>query len=362
MFWYLLTFSVSSLFFYLASLKNKNISIYSLIALMLPSLLACFRDLSVGTDTEVYYLLYEEISSESFTNAIYNSYNVEISFILMSSIAKYFGGFPFVLFVYQFLTIYFIYSVAFKFRKRLPVWLVLFLYYCFFYNNSLNIMRQCLAASFIVYISAFLYEGWQKRYCVYFFISMLIHSSSIVGCICVYIINRFRNVAGKKIFWLMFIYIIALVIIFQIFKSIDSLLALIEFGKFSAYNNYLNSDDGVISSTDLTYRLIFLMMCIYATHMKIISNRLSLLYILLLFTDLFLLLLGFYSKWISRLAFYTSYYHIFFISFLSYSRRVTFNSRIFLQIIIALMGVIYWFYIFDYRGSTATIPYQFIDL
>ena len=173
---YLLVFFISSFFFYLASNRRKEFSFYSFLALIIPSLLACFRNLTEGTDTEIYYITYNMINDNSISNL-----NIELSYLLISYIAKFFGGFPVVLFIYQFLTICFIYKVAFRFKEKISVWLVLFLYYCFFFNNSLNIMRQCLAASFVVYISTFLYDNKKNKFLLYSWFSMFLHSSSIVG-------------------------------------------------------------------------------------------------------------------------------------------------------------------------------------
>ena len=158
---------------------------------------------------------------------------------------------------------------------------------------------------------------------------------------------------------LLFIYIVFLFIIFWLFKSLGSFLTLIEYGRFNAYNDYINSAEGVISYTDFTYRIIYLLLSIYAIKNTLISKKIFFLYLFLLLTDVFLLLLGLYNVWISRLGFYTSFYHIFFLSLIFNSKKITYESKIFFQIIIAFLGLIYWYYIFCYRGSSATVPYLF---
>lgn len=52
---YLIVFLISSFLFYIAAKREKKWNMTAIFAILIPSLLAGLRDLSIGTDTIVYY-------------------------------------------------------------------------------------------------------------------------------------------------------------------------------------------------------------------------------------------------------------------------------------------------------------------
>ena len=139
----------------LSSQKNKvAIQILSLLAILLPALLAGLRASDIGTDVEYYIINNFEVARHvsSFKNYLPLIYAKEPLYLaIVYIIAKVFGNIQVLLFTFSFLTILFVYLSVWKWKKNLSVPLFLLIYYFLYYNDSLNIIRQHLAMAIILY-------------------------------------------------------------------------------------------------------------------------------------------------------------------------------------------------------------------
>lgn len=345
------------------SRKSKKFSICFLLALFLPSMLAGFRDVSVGTDTQEYYKMYLGFEQNDLLLSLLFTSNTEPLFVFLSIISTKIGGFQFLLFTYQFLTIFFVYLTAYKYRKYISIWLVFLIYFFLFYNASLNIMRQCLAVSYIAYITTFLFDGNNKKFIVLALLSLCIHTSAIIGAIFIFIIFRLTRYKGQKLILLSFLFFIALFLLGIFFKYAVSLLSVIGIGRFGEYLTYVSGDsNSVLGITDLLLRLVFLGISIYAYASHIINKRISLIYIFFIIVEIAMLFLGLYSKFLYRIALYFTEFHIYFIPLIVDSGRFTFDSRNVLKFGVLSLVFIYWFYLNIYRLSNMTVPYHIFSL
>lgn len=359
MLFYTVIFIVSSFFFYLASRAKKAINTYSVIAIFIPSLVAGFRDLSVGIDTEQYYPIFKSVSTQNSIWYVADAANTEWFYLILGYVGKYVGGYPFFLFICQLLTIGFVYLFAFRLRKYVYLWLVMFLYFCYFYNFSLNVMRQFVAISYILYVSSYLFSGKTKKYFFLSLFSLVFHTSAIIGSIFLYLIYKLYSVSKNAKYILIPIYIILLAVLYFSFPNLGSILSLIQVGRFDEYIHYL-SGDGFISATDFTYRFLFVFILYLSIKYRILPSCVNCFYGLLIITEISLLLLGLYAHFTYRIALYLSIFHLFFLSMLCKSNRFNILSKYVCVCVILLMGYVYWTYLHVFVNN-GTLPYTFMD-
>ncbi|MBP1564497.1 MAG: EpsG family protein [Oscillospiraceae bacterium] len=174
--------------FYIAELpqfrnKKKGSTLFSIIAIIFPALLAGLRDSSVGTDVELYgnfwfeyAVRYDFVSYISFADDC----GIGIAYALLNYVVSIFteevGVFYFVL---SFVETTLVYIAAREFKEKISVSFAMFCYYTIFYNNTLNLLRQFLAVSVIFLAYKYLIR---ERYWISFFIILLgvqCHSSAM---------------------------------------------------------------------------------------------------------------------------------------------------------------------------------------
>ena len=192
---YIICFIISSSLFYISSKqKNKAVGLMiDCIALLLPCLLAGLRASSVGTDVTVYLEPMFNLAKESNTFELfmskswYQGWNlrgvadIEIGFsVLVYLVTKIFNNFYVLQFVIQCLTIIPIYC-GLKIKKEKNLWIGMLVYFCMFYNISLNIMRQMIALSFLFLAFQYFLKRRNKLYIFYSIIAISFHNSAILG-------------------------------------------------------------------------------------------------------------------------------------------------------------------------------------
>ncbi len=108
-----------------------------------------------------------------------NRYGIGFSF-LVYLIIKLFNSRYVLQFVIQALTIIPIYIGLVK-RKEKNLWIGMFVYFCFFYNISLNIMRQAIAMAFVFCAFQYLMEKKNVQFWIIMLSACLFHTTALVG-------------------------------------------------------------------------------------------------------------------------------------------------------------------------------------
>lgn len=172
---YLFVFFISVLFTYLA---QKSVSqklffyLFSIIAILFPSLLAGFRNSGIGTDTLVYvdkiwYNMLHINSFIEFINAYYNGIfdeSSEFIYLLINwGTSKLGNDVQWIYFTTNLCVILPIYCAIYDHRKKGPMWLSMTIFLLLYYNSSLNLVRQSIALALCVYSYKYLEQGqWFK--------------------------------------------------------------------------------------------------------------------------------------------------------------------------------------------------------
>mgnify|MGYP001021134194 CR=1 FL=1 len=194
---YIFGFSLSLLLIGLAQrYKTKDIrfQVLSFFALLIPCFIAGLRDLTIGTDVNVYASPMFDIaksssSLKSFLNTTWYMVYVKISDIemgydvLVFVTAKVFGSVQSLLFLTEMLVVVPVYVALVKMRKQLPIWVGMLTFYLMYFNLSLNIMRQSIAMAFLLLAFSYLFNESRKGFVVSFIIAVCFHTSAFLGII-----------------------------------------------------------------------------------------------------------------------------------------------------------------------------------
>lgn len=355
---YIICFVLSAFLFSLGE-KRKKWNWFSIIGIIIPTLLAAFRNLSVGVDTNHYYVIYKFASHVTGFSAFSRGYNVEPLYFYVSKLSTYFGGFPMVLAIYEFLGLLFMYNVAYRFRKSLSVWLVMFLYLCFLYNYSLNIMRQAIALPYLLWCCTYLIDGKRIKFFILSFIGTIIHTSIIIAIPIVYVLYLIANTKTPKKVLFIPVILLGIAVAYFSFLNIGPLLNAIGLGRLSTYAQaYVQIKQSQINIIDVTYRITFILMLWIGSLYRILPSRISFSYLIIIVTELGLMMFGLYNDALLRVALYLSTFHFLFLSYYASSRKFSTQSKFLLRCIIIIMGLSYWYWVNIFRGSNGTFPYE----
>ena len=168
--------------------KNKSGHFYSILVVLIFGLFAGMRSTSVGIDVNVYVTPYLEVAKQSSNFFDYmNRVAVEPAYGLLTYINGRFFSTPFLtLFVSQILAIGPIYFLIYKKRENLSMPLCIIIYDLMFFNVTLCIMRQFIAAAFIM-LAVMCYKDNKKIFALLSLIAISFHISSAI-CIPIYIV------------------------------------------------------------------------------------------------------------------------------------------------------------------------------
>ena len=354
---YLLIFSLSIYFTFLANKTPRSSGlfyIYSICAILLPSLLAGFRDLSIGTDT-VNYLYYFEnsISYSNFESFLTSNPNVEPGFLLLNYLVSRFSQeYVFFLFTVHLIIVLLIYISAFKIRNYItPSW-VMFIFLFMMYNESLNAMRQYIAISLSLYAFA-IYMNNKKTwlYILFIIIATMFHRTAFI-CLAMILIFYWTNKFTVRHNFKQLLFYTTIFLLLIIFGQ-SFYLPLITDSFGGKYEGYLstNVDGGLSLSSFLVYLTTAFYICYKAWRMS--DKIMDVFFISSLFA-VFLLLLSSISVQLYRLSLYFFIILILAISYI-FRRNSSFKSVI--RLFFIIMFIFFWFYSYSYRGSHSTIPY-----
>lgn len=219
---YLVCFIVTPLFTYLAEKKfkeeRKRIGIFfSLLAILIPSIIAGIRDLSVGVDAQIYVEpVLREIKGMSLIVA-FERYSLEKGYILLIYIISFITQNPNIaLFIIHLMITTIIFVTAYKCRNKISMTIFMTVYILYMYTKSLNLIRQSLAIAIFICSLVYLFEKRYRKTLILFIIALTFHSSVIFLTIIyiLFFINNLRIKYNIKI--LIFILLIVITFIFAI--------------------------------------------------------------------------------------------------------------------------------------------------
>lgn len=254
---------------------------FSACSLLILTIFAGCRDLTVGFDVMFYeYSIFQSACYSSSFIELLNSdvSSIEPFFLFVNYIAvQVFANIHFVLGVISFITILFAYMACWQYRKHAPFWLLYGMYLLLTYNSSLNIMRQYMAISIILYAYTIMKDkGINRQFLFFSILAVMTHYSAIfpASIFCVY---NFIPIMNKKTYNL-FIFgsIIVSVTLLPMMNTILSYSSQFIGKDYSFYldKSASNADwaESTISGSRIGLIVLYLLICIYGLKKKTLSK------------------------------------------------------------------------------------------
>lgn len=180
------------------------------ISFLLLLIIGGFRDVSVGTDTQNYAMLFDSYGSD--VSMMYHA--TEPLFLLIQFlVAKMGGGYEIMLLIIMAVILGTIHFYAHLVSKS-SLYVILSFFLLYFYFYSFNTMRQYMGMGFCLIAFYYLSKKKVKRYFLFIFIAFLFHATALVGLFA-YILNKIKLNKKKQILLLSITFVVGLTPIVQ---------------------------------------------------------------------------------------------------------------------------------------------------
>lgn len=371
---YIICFILSTILVFISEkLLKKNRKKLAITLLIISVLILCLlaglRDVSIGTDVNIYVkpLFENAINAESFQSYISenNEYTENAYLVFTFICAKLTTNINVFLFIIQLLIIVPVYYAIYLRRKEAPMWLSLLIYLTLMYNVSFNLVRQCIAMSFIFLSYSLLEKNKRISTVICIILAFLFHKSALIA-ICTYVIiliyksNKLNKSCKKKIIRAILFLILFSVIFYQPLASFLYNINILP-DKYYTYIKRVDMDNYDIDYFNLLYKLFFWGIIIYyfynmKKNVKMDKPMNIVPYATILAVDFIIFPISFLSDTFIRIGYYYGL-NIYPLAIPLCSNEVSNKKEVFIRCIIVLAVIIYWIYsIMIYKGMQ-TYPY-----
>lgn len=327
----------------LIQLKPKRNWLYYLLVLLPPVLFASIR-YNIGTDYMNYWYYY---------NGAGNYFAYEPLFRILNVVAKnIFHGFYGVLLLSALLTYGFLLASLVKLKDHISISMALWVYYCYYYVASFNVMRQLIAVSIILYATVLLNENKKATFVILVAIASLFHYSAILALVFL-LLKQLQNVKSKQ--QMFFIFGMAVLLIFSGGVLLNSLG-----GFMGDYSKYLSHSNGIVSFAYLidilpTFLVVAIPIFIYIYYYR--SDRGFDLYCIIGLFSIVVLIIGYHFRWFQRVLYYFDIMQVVIVAINMKRIRLPQNRPI-VKYAVIIFYLFYFWYSSVYIGSNGGVPYQ----
>ena len=377
---YLVGFAASTALIALGEKKKaKHFILLSALALLIPCLISALRASNIGTDTTVYLkpLTHSAIQADnivdffrsywyySWRNVYVKDYEIGFSLLVYLS-AKSTNSMVAVQFVVSAFIVIPIYATLTRNRKTIPVWLGMLVFYLFFFNSTLNMMRQWIAMSFLLLAFQFLIE---KKWGLTFLLSlcaMTFHLSSVIALL-VYVFFWLLHLVRNKEFAMgnfrisgkMLVVCLISAVCFLALLNLDLVIKLMEMVGFTRFSNYLAGDQMRILPGQILFRLPLILF--FALNWKDFRRFTphSAFYMGMLLMDVVVSQLISVDVYSFRIGYYFTIYLLLGIPMLYSSIHSPVKRSIYTTLLVSYL-VFYWYYNHVLFLRHQTYPYSFL--
>ena len=209
---YIAVYGVTALIFKAAndSVSDKTAKRYIAFGIIILAVVACLRDVNVGTDTQdtITQFYYNQIDRNIAVEGIFGFLNGDIPYYILSHILHvcHLGEKTF-LFVMELMILIPVGIVAYKKRNLIPIHLTMLIFSLLYYQLGFNWIRQSVANAFILLALVYFQEKKLRKAVLLSLLGIMIHTSAIIGLsllIFAYAFMRIKNKYMKAIFGLVF--------------------------------------------------------------------------------------------------------------------------------------------------------------
>lgn len=361
---YFVIFFISGILAYIANIKfnkkqTKRGMFFSLISILILAIFAGLRDTSIGTDVD-YYLTADLNLASNFNNffAYYNSCGEELLFaLLVFAINKIFNNINFLMFVIQLIMTTLVYIEIYRNRKKFNMGISLFIYCIFAYPRFLNIIRQGIAISIIIFSMRFIEKKQLKKFLITILIASLFHRTAIIA---IFLYFLYRNVENKRKYNILFSYCMIFIAVIGYDYMLKLLLNMgILPNKYDAFLTKYMRENIKIDYATAFYKLIWIYLLLTTgKYMKPKDENYNF-YIHLLVIDIILWELNYKIMNAERLSYYFGLIGM--INFYPQLYNVKLKNKkqkIIILLSIVLISILYFYWKFIYFHSGEIYPYK----
>ncbi len=337
---------------YVYKSNRKGGYIISFICILILSIFAAIRNLSVGTDIQVYGL--QVFNRCSNYDSLWNYLSIfknEYLYYAMNYIIYYlFKNIHILFFIFQLFSVSIVYYLGYKNKGHL--WLYVLTYMLIVFNSTFNILRQTMAIFIVMYSFKYINEKKYYKFVIAVILACFFHASAMI-CFILLPINRISNMKHKYL-----ITILISILAIALMSSLDSFSVWISGTSLISdkYVRYIVSEKNNFNFKLALVKIImfFVVLLFSKSSEKKESNS----FLLLLPIMDFILFLS--SKWIVygyRMSYYMLPFYIILIPKIDESLKEKKGKMLYRICIITVM-LIYWivrYVVFKYDG---TIPYS----
>ncbi len=345
--------------------------------ILIPAILAGARDYSIGTDVTVYAepIFQRALNSNTFIQlytSCSNSYlgSIEPGFLMIAYIvSKFTNDAHWFLFAISLFIQVFIYLVLYRKREICSIFIGEFIYLFIIYNESYNMMRQCMAIVIVLFAITFLMEQKYKQYVFFMIVSYLFHRSAVIGLLYwpVFILLKDKSAVDKfhirtnkerQQWWIKLIGISIIITVVTVgFQTISS--ALIGIGLLSSkYLGYLVGTHSSISIKAFVYYILIITIIFLRRNKSICGYA----FLSIAIADMFFYFLQGYMPYLYRIASYFLYSRVLSasqvrldLSSILRTGKITKEGVCAIGVIICC--IVYWSFFIVYWNNHETMPY-----
>lgn len=333
------------------------------IAVAIPVIIGGLRDKTVGTDTTFYAEIIFKDAHRSHDIKKFVEYTAhavpraEPAYSVINyAVSRLSNNLNSILLVLQILTFFFLILALYKSRYKRHVVPSMFIFYCYFYNNSLNLIRQMLATTLFM-LAYVMYDNRKRVKAVTLFgLNFFFHKTSLFGGVLM-IISRYFSTSAFKQKWIVFGGIMIFLFYFM-FRLDDAIVALSSIDLFYEYAAYTSEHQETNSNfTEIIVRLYIIMMVLFAYYKGAVNMEERDLYIFLLCIEIFFFFTSLYSQYLYRLGFYATALEIFYVPYIL-NKFKNKQHRLFFKF--TVYGLIFyeWYWLHIDHGIGATVNYS----
>lgn len=346
-------------------MKSKKINIWVILAILIPSILAGARDISVGTDTSTYGVpFFTYALQRSFESYMTTAGGDPLWLILVYGLSRLTSNVFWELFLIELVIMIFTYKALKQYDLGKYTWIGFLVYHMMFYSFTLNLMRQFVSLSVLLYSFKYIREHKWKRYFLICFILLFIQKTSIIALLLYPIyhlttenyaekfMSRFKFSYSRLFLKFIFVAGVCLVVLFagELIVYVSNL-----FGMFTSQVQYMTESQTIVWR-NLVYMLPLLAFMFIFGNELVKRNPVFNFFTLLLIVYIILWQLQGISRESYRIGFYFGYYIILSIPMIIKGIKKRDNRVALFWLIFILMAAFYVDY-FVVHLYNETYPY-----
>ena len=359
MFPYLFVFTIC--LFLNSRSSSKNI-VPILLSCLILSLLAGFRDLSVGADTDFYPRWYISAlrNIKNFPDIVNLETDLDKGYLFLYWIGAWIDKHIWIeLFLTELVISVFTFWGCYRLSKHFGNSIVIFTLAFLFliYNYTLNNMRQECAIAITFFAFSYLWEKRWIYYIVWMSVAYTFHSSTIIALSVPFLLYVSNIESDRKRNRMVLITIISIVIAFASFYYIVNMIA--DYGLFNeAYATRYGEGGAYEGTSRVAFAPLSISLTIYyfiylSYKKQIVNNNVIAFHILLNTIYMLCLFLSTLSVFLYRIGLSFYIIDVYLLSVELSSKKVNVVLRTFAVIIM----IVYWVFIYIIKNNSETYPY-----